>query len=268
MITGMSYGGGINGSAMLVGMKEKGIEPPDYIIFADTAGSDPEKRGEKPETYDYVDRYMRPWVVRNLDRGIITVGHWRDSLRESCFRNGTLPSKSYGFPGCSVKFKHQIMERYETQTYGPDQIITKIIGYHAGEKRGSGIFEKGRYRYRYLLKEWGWGQQECLDALERAGLPIPMKSACYFCPSSKPHEIIWLRDTHPDLFEDALAMERNAIPYHTQPDRLLEDGTPAVKGLGRKFAWSQFVNITPAEADKLPEPDQIPCMCNDGGDDE
>ena len=64
------------------------------------------------------------------------------------------------------------------------------------------------------------------------------------------------------------AVTGKRITYHSQPDRLLPDGTPAVKGLGRKFSWSRFVNITPAQAEQLPEPDQIPCMCNDGGNDE
>jgi len=265
-LLGVSYGMGVNSSALLVGMAERGIEP-DYIIAVDTAGNDPKRRGEKPETYSFLDLF-RIWVDDHFDCGMTVIGHKRDSLRESCFRNGTLPSKAYGFPGCSVKFKHQIMEKWEKERFGEDQIITKAIGYHAGEKRGSGITEKNRYRYRYFLKEWGWDQQGCVDALRRNTLPVPMKSACYFCPSSKPHEIIWLRDTHPDLFEDALAMERNAEAYHNQPDRLLADGTPAVKGLGRKFSWSQFVNITPAQADDLPEPDQIPCMCYDGGDED
>ncbi len=56
-------------------------------------------------------------------------------------------------------------------------------------------------------------------------------------------------------------MERNSEAYHAEKGNV-------TKGLGRKFSWSQFVNITPAQAEELPEPDQIPCMCNDGGDDE
>lgn len=253
----VSFGGGINSAAMLIGMVDKGVRP-DAIVFADTGN-------EKPETYAFVSE-MRAWCLRHLDLGIITVGHPKgDTLRESCFRNGTLPSKAYGFPGCSVKFKHQPMEKYEMKRWGPDAIITKAIGYHAGETRRSDIAEKGRYRYRYFLREWGWGQQDCEDAIIRiAGLPVPMKSACYFCPSSKPHEIAWLRDVHPELFADAVAMETQAIPYHAE--RPNADGTLKTLGLGRKFAWSDFVNITPAQVENTPEPDQIPCMCYDGGD--
>ena len=56
-------------------------------------------------------------------------------------------------------------------------------------------------------------------------------------------------------------MERNAEAYHAEHGH-------ATKGLGRKFAWSQFVNITAVQSEALPEPDQIPCMCYDGGDED
>ena len=42
----VSYGGGVNSTAMLVGMAERG-ERPDAIAFADTGD-------EKPETYQYL----------------------------------------------------------------------------------------------------------------------------------------------------------------------------------------------------------------------
>lgn len=257
----VSFGGGVNSAAMLVGMWERGIIP-DQILFADTGS-------EKPETYEFIE-IMRTWTVRNMDRGIVTIGHpTGDTLLESCMRNGTLPSKAYGtlpskaygFPGCSVKFKHQPMEKYETSVYGPDAIIIKAIGYHAGEDRGSAITEKGRYRYRYFLKEWGWRQRECVEALKRVGLPVPLKSSCVFCPSMKPHEIIWLNKHHPELFQISVGMEKNAEPYHAAGGHL-------TKGLGRKFSWTQVVSADEAQIDMFPEPDDIPCMCYDGGDDD
>ncbi len=244
----VSFGGGINSAALLVGMHERGVVP-DAILFADTGG-------EKPETYDFVE-LMRTWCVRNLDRGIVTVSHPKgDTLRDSCFRNGTLPSKAYGFPGCSVKFKHQFMESYENRIYGKTQIIVKAIGYHAGETRRSDITEKGRYQYRYFLREWGMGQQDCVDAITRAGLPVPMKSACYYCPSSKAHEIVWLAKEHPNLFADAVAMEHNARAYHEERGNL-------TKGLGRRWSWEELV-ANANKQDEFPEPEDMPCMCHDG----
>ena len=37
-----------------------------------------------------------------------------------------------------------------------------------------------------------WGRDDCVAAIARVGLPQPGKSACFFCPSSKKHEIITL----------------------------------------------------------------------------
>jgi hypothetical protein len=42
------------------------------------------------------------------------------------------------------------------------------------------------------------------------GLPVPMKSACFFCPASQPWELVWLAGAHPDLFLRAIAMEDRA----------------------------------------------------------
>ena len=59
------------------------------------------------------------------------------------------------------------------------------------------------------------------------------KSSCWFCPASKKDEIIWLGRHHPRLLERALAVEANAQPNLT-----------SVKGLGRSFAWSDFLDAT------------------------
>lgn len=233
---------------MLVGMSERGIVP-DAIVFADTGG-------EKPETYRFLE-VMQKWVKSKFNQEIVIAKHPTDTLRDSCFRNGTLPSKAYGFPGCSVKFKHQLMEKYETFEYGPDEHIVKAIGYHVNETRRSDVEAKGRYSYRYFLREWNWTQMDCVSAITRAGLPLPWKSACYFCPSSKPHEIIWLSKIHPALFADAVAMEQNAEAYHAVRGNI-------TKGLGRQFSWQEIASLDDAALEQLPEPDQIPCMCYDG----
>ena len=46
-ISVVSFGGGVNSSAMLIGMHERGITP-DAILFSDTGG-------EKPETYQHIE---------------------------------------------------------------------------------------------------------------------------------------------------------------------------------------------------------------------
>jgi len=49
-----------------------------------------------------------------------------------------------------------------------------------------------RYEYIYPLREWGWDRGRCVEEIVKAGLPVPTKSACFFCPASKPHELATL----------------------------------------------------------------------------
>lgn len=78
--------------------------------------------------------------------------------------------------------------------------------------------------------EWGFDRAACIRIIEQAGLPIPVKSACFCCPANKKHEILALQADHPDLLARALRIEENARPK-----------LRTVKGLGRSFAWSDFL---------------------------
>ena len=88
----VSYGGGINSAAMLVGMHALGVVP-DAIVFSDT-------KGEKPETYESV-RIVSAWAesaglppilsITRAQFGISKTGD--ESLEEECLRLGTLPSR-------------------------------------------------------------------------------------------------------------------------------------------------------------------------------
>jgi len=65
-----------------------------------------------------------------------------------------------------------------------------------------------RYVMRYPLREWGLDREACGKIILAAGLPLPPKSACFFCPSMKDAEIKLLAATEPDLYRLAIEMER------------------------------------------------------------
>ena len=93
----LSFGGGTNSTALLIGLYERHI-PIDLILFADTGA-------EQPHTYKHIEE-VRKWlsehnlpditVVKNVDR----YGQ-RLSLETECLRSGTLPSIAYGQKRCS-----------------------------------------------------------------------------------------------------------------------------------------------------------------------
>src|SRR5690606_134679 len=63
-----------------------------------------------------------------------------------------------------------------------------------------------------------------------AGLPLPPKSSCTFCPSMKPFEIIELYEENRPEFYDAIEMERNA-----------SENFGSIKGLGRDWSWWDLI---------------------------
>lgn len=104
--------------------------------------------------------------------------------------------------------------------------------------------------------DWGWYRGDCVQAIQNVGLPLPGKSSCFFCPSMKHREIRALYHQYPELLERALAIEDNAQP-----------NLRTVRGLGRDFAWRDFILADEAQL-TLPEifsADDLPCSCSVSG---
>jgi len=255
MLNVVAYGAGTNSTAMLVGLYERG-EKVDLILFADTGG-------ERPETYRHV-HVVSEWCKSVGFPEIITVKKvTRDgeilTLEQNCINENMLPSIAYGFKSCSLKYKVAPQDKFcnnwepAINLWGQQKKVTKLIGYDAGEERRAKIEEDDKYAYRYPLLEWDWGRDECVDAINRAGLPQPGKSACFFCPSSKPKEILELQRNHPELLARALAMEANA-----------KENLTSVKGLGRNWSWTDFIAFNDKQLDMFSNYMDTPCGCYDG----
>lgn len=230
----VSFGGGVNSTALLVGLAERGT-PPHLILFADTGD-------EFPETYAHVHA-MSAWCFGTFGQGIVWVKRAYSrysSLEDECHQLGTLPSKAFGYSGCSVKWKRQPMDAFvrnyplAREAWKRGERVERLIGIDAGEAHRGKIADTDRYVYRYPLIEWDWAREECVAAIERARLPVPRKSACFFCPSTKKREVIALARERPDFFARAIAMEDHA--YATGETR-----KGSTRGLGRTWMWRELV---------------------------
>lgn len=235
----IAYGMGVDSTAMLVGLAERGIRP-DAILFADVGG-------EKPETYAYKDT-MDAWL-RSVGFPEITVVRYPgpksgayNTLEGNCLANETLPSLAFGFKSCSLKWKVEPQKKWERawqpaiDAWARGLPIVKAIGFDDSpqDRRrctyASAKDDDPKYHYWYPLQDWGWDREECERQIEAAGLPLPMKSACFFCPASKPEEIAWLVDTHPDLADRIIAMENNARPKLKKIKGLWRNGVKGTRG--------------------------------------
>lgn len=198
----VAYGMGVDSTAMLVGMAARGIRP-DLILFADVGA-------EKPETYLF-EEPMQQWLRSVGFPPIVTVRYepkdfknWPPyrTIDQNCLTNGTLVSVAFGFQrkSCTLKWKVSPQNRY-TQAWAPaveawalGGTVAKLIGFDASpadSRRYANAegYDDPKYEYRYPLREWGWDRERCKTEIAAAGLPVPVKSACFMCPSSKPIEL-------------------------------------------------------------------------------
>jgi hypothetical protein len=263
-LTVVSYGGGTNSTAMLIGMHERG-ERPDYVTFADT-GSEQEYTYKHMAAVNYwlaSVGFPTITVVKPTQPQMVKDG----SLFNECVRLGRLPSKAYGNGSCSLKWKVEPQNKYNrklAETLGLElSQIVRLIGYDADEpqryERAKALAHKQPTGLRFPLIEWDWGRDECVEAIERAGLPQPGKSSCVMCPSMKKHEILTLRKDYPKTLVAVLEMERRAMAGEGQAEA-------SRSGLGRSFVWSEFISNQNSQACLFSEAgvQEIDCGCYDG----
>lgn len=233
----VAYGVGVDSTAMLVGMHARGIRPA-AILFADTGD-------EKAATYAYIP-IIRAWLARVGFPDLTIVKNPRPksgdkSLSESLLRLGTLPALAYGRHQCSLVWKRDPQHAW-LKAWGPavsawaeGNVVTTAIGYDAGPRDSCRQYkaegkESPGFRNVFPLIAWGWDRERCVEEIERAGLPVPVKSSCFHCPAMKKAEIAALRMNEPELFERAIAIEDGARAR----------GLSTIKGLGRNFSWSEI----------------------------
>jgi hypothetical protein len=266
----VAYGMGVDSTAMLVGLAERGIRP-DAILFADVGG-------EKPETYAY-QATMDAWL-RSVGFPEITVVKYPgpksgayDTLEGNCISNGTLPSLAFGFKSCSLKWKVEPQKKWE-RAWQPAQDawarglpIIKAIGFDASPKdskrcsyAADKVEDDPKYHYWYPLRDWGWTRDECMAQIEAAGLPVPMKSACFFCPANQVEEIVWLTDKHPELADRIITMENNARPRLKKIKGLWRNGVKGTRGgIPKPGRMADFIHRYRGTAEKT-WPIQLPVI--------
>jgi|10_taG_2_1085330.scaffolds.fasta_scaffold00143_10 hypothetical protein len=266
---------GVDSTAVSVLLHSEGIRP-DVITFADTGGEKPETLAHRHILNEWYASIGWPQITVCAKVTLPSTSY--EDLTGNCHDNETLPSLAFGKKSCSIKWK-QIPQDYFLKgckaPHNPIPVhplwaeyqetglkIIKIIGYDAGRadirrsKKLKG--EDNDFIFNYPLQSVGWARAECVAAITEAGLPVPVKSACYYCPASQKWELFWLAGTHPHLFLNALQLERGALTGHhsrfaddvdwiTWEDLVSDyDEYPSLNtcvGLGRSFAWNQWARI-------------------------
>jgi len=201
----LSYGGGVNSVAMLLLLQDEGVE--FESIYVDH-GCD------WPETREY-NRMM-------LDKGYKITTVPAPGLWEKMWKYRMVPSMQRRW--CTADFKVKPIAKYvEIPCF-------MMLGISSDEAhRAKMQYEDGIER-RFPLIEREVDREGCKRIILDHGLPLPIKSGCWFCPMQTVRQWRLLRQKHPDLFCKAKQLEDRNMEYRRskgkKPLYLYSNGKP------------------------------------------
>jgi hypothetical protein len=171
-----------------------------HAVFADTGA-------EMPGTYDTL-ALMTEWLG---ERGMeVVVVRSKDGPLEQYIRERSTPIpiqsvRGLGKRQCTAKWKIKVIEDWLRAQNGANAVIQ--LGISIDEWHRMKPSPTPWVTNRFPLIELGLNRIDCMRVIREAGLPIPPKSACYFCPFHRQSEWQLLAVYHPDLFDRACALE-------------------------------------------------------------
>jgi hypothetical protein len=209
-----SYGGGVQTIAILVLIQQGRLPMPELAIMADTVR-------ERSSTWRYLQDHALPIMQRLgirfevASHELATVdlyAHNGDLLIPAFTTSGKLPTF------CSDKWKKMVVRRRLRELgYGPDQPAVEWLGMSLDE-----IHRMKHSDVLWLETTWPLvfdvplRRVECETVIERAGLPIPSKSACWMCPHMNDSEWAEVKAHDPDDFAQAVALDAAIREADTQ----------------------------------------------------
>ena len=189
----ISWGGGVNSTAIIALYLLGKLKGKPEIIFADTGC-------EYPETYTYIND------VGNI---LIQKG-WKVTVLK--------PYTHREYYGLKVKndLYQYLWDRKDVPTFRSrlctaEYKISPIKRYANGRKQMIGICSNEPNRIKahiYPIKEYT--RDGCAWLIGKAGLPLPIKSGCYLCPLQNKARWIDLYNKHKDLWNKVVVLEKNS----------------------------------------------------------
>ena len=218
----ISYGGGVQSSALVVLAALGKLGHVDAALYSNV-GDD----SEHPATNDYVRNVMTPWAAerglpvielrRTLKSGETQtlwqrmMEHEGEGLRE--------PIPVYGEIGapmsrsCTTDHKIRVVGKWlKERGVSKDNKAEVMIGISIDEFQRANNKKAMPYEVPiYPLLDLNLDRSNCMTIIRDAGLPVPPKSSCFFCPFHRPQVWQEMRRDQPELFEKAAQLEDKLI---------------------------------------------------------
>ena len=194
----LSFGAGLNSAALLVYIIRNKL-PLDSVVFADT-------KGENDYTYEIIPAYKSYAEKHGIPFFIIS----RGSLEQYSLEKKIVPSITLKW--CTDKFKRRYIRKWLRKYYNP-----------TGQKPWFGMYlgimydefdrmTKSDVAYIENLYPFVYGKftrRMCSKIIKQAGLPVPRKSGCWYCPWQPRKQWEWLKQHDAEKYRRVLEMEDN-----------------------------------------------------------
>ena len=207
MKTYLSLGAGVDTTA--ISLMPDIMDQVDFVLFADTGG-------ENPETYEYLNKYLKPHFEKIHKPLVIVKGE--ENVNGEPVTNMELAYLGWRMipvrfmRHCTDKWKIKPMHRYLTANY-PGEPLRVVIGFAYDEvKRMNTTRWKGQEVW-YPLIDKKMTRADCVKYIIDQGFPVPPKSGCFYCPFQRLDQWKQLRSNHSDLWERAVKLEKNGSLY-------------------------------------------------------
>lgn len=211
----ISYGGGVQSTALLV-LAAQGVIDYKYALFSNV-GDD----SEHPATLDYVRNVATPWAEKRGVEIIELRRTKRDGSQPTLYEELTdktkrsigipvrMPNGAPGSRRCTSDYKIAVvdkwMRKHGATVEEPGHVA---IGISTDEMQRLNNRPIDPWKViDYPLIDLRLDRSRCKTIIADAGLAVPPKSSCFFCPYHRPQVWAEMRRDEPELFAKAARLE-------------------------------------------------------------
>lgn len=220
-IRSVSYGGGVQSTALLVLAAQRRINFPLFLMA--NVGDD----SEHPATLEYVRGVAGPYAAEHGIELVVLNATRRDGSTKTLHAKLTAPgSRSSSIPyrshkdgppmsrSCTAEFKMAVI-RKELRRRGARVETPAVVGIGISLDEIHRANRKSQDHETIVYPLIGIGEDtglkmrrgDCAQTIRDAGLPVPPKSSCYFCPFHSLDTWADMRRDEPELFDRAADLE-------------------------------------------------------------
>ena len=186
----LSFGAGVNSVALLLLLTEQ--KEKFETVFVNHGG-------DYPETYEYI-AYLR---TKKYEITEITPNHLGcRTIEEYIYKYNFMPQRFKRW--CTVNFKIKPFISYI------ERPCVVYLGFDFSEStRIERKKPEEHIDYQFPLFDFKMTREDCIKKIRKAGLDLPQRSGCWFCPFQTKQQIRDLFLTHPVKFAKLKEMEWN-----------------------------------------------------------